>query len=280
MTTHRDATPIEAFFAQIFGKEDFKRKATAVAYIGFAGSFEPFELEIPVAICIESITKIVDGKQVFDCNIGRMINSGNDSDTNNTAGWTDFDQSEECNGVNANVMTDVITCDNLGGNQDFVEAGYLETGGGQIQSVFTALTNCWETKSDGKTKSWSVKLPVIKCPGNNIGTCSELVGGVTVEIVWITGGGEDPAYNDAPTVMDGWDWSSQESDVNGDGSIDGKDRWASFVDHFHLKNVDDSDAPYAKKSIYFKPSCNVAIPSGGTGGENLGVLAKFPVLVD
>jgi hypothetical protein len=51
-----------------------------------------------------------------------------------------------------------------------------------------------------------------------------------------------------------------------------------------LKNVGPADnAPYAtfaKKSIYFLPSCKAHEPRGNTGGENFGVLAEIPVLVD
>jgi hypothetical protein len=34
-----------------------------------------------------------------------------------------------------------------------------------------------------------------------------------------------------------------------------------------------------KKCIYFLPDCNPHIPTGISGGENFGVLAKIPVLV-
>jgi hypothetical protein len=60
----------------------------------------------------------------------------------------------------------------------------------------------------------------------------------------------------------------------------GQVRWASFVNHFNLKNVDEVPAPYAKKSIYFLPNCKPHMPTGTTGGENFGVLAKIPVLVE
>jgi hypothetical protein len=63
-------------------------------------------------------------------------------------------------------------------------------------------------------------------------------------------------------------------------SPDGQVRWDSFTAHFNLRNVDGSSAPYAKKSIYFMPDCTYHEPKGRTGGENYGVLAKYPVLVD
>jgi hypothetical protein len=117
-------------------------------------------------------------------------------------------------------------------------------------------------------------LPVVTCPGNNITTCQELVGAVAVKVVWITGEGEDPGYNDAPTKMGSW------SSSNADGSV----RWSEFVAHFGLENLDANSgtapAPYVKKSIYFLPDCSPHVPTGGSGGENFGVLAKIPVLVD
>ena len=271
VTTRREATPIASYFANLFGYTDFKQTATAVGYIGFAGSFAKYELDYPIAICYESVTSIdANGNVVFDCNNGRMINSGPDPTTSNSGGWTDFDQSGDCSGVNSDDLIDLMTtCDAFSGNQDIVAGGTLETGGGQIQSVYDAFSSCWELLT-GKVITWVIKLPVVMCPGNNVGNCSEFVGGIVVEIVWITGGGTDPLFKEVPTQMD--DWSSSDPD--------GVKRWADFVQHFGLKNVDGSDAQYAKKSIYFKPSCEATIPSGGTGGANLGVLARIPVLVD
>jgi len=60
---------------------------------------------------------------------------------------------------------------------------------------------------------------------------------------------------------------------------DGKARWTSFAKNFGLKNLDNTPAPYEKKSIYFLPDCNPHIPTGRSGGKNFGVLAKIPVLV-
>jgi hypothetical protein len=68
------------------------------------------------------------------------------------------------------------------------------------------------------------------------------------------------------------DWSS--ADPNG------QQRWASFVQHFNLQNVGGTPARFQKKAIYFKPDCAPHIPSGKTGGDNFGILAKIPVLVE
>jgi hypothetical protein len=113
-------------------------------------------------------------------------------------------------------------------------------------------------------------LVVISCPGNNVGTCEEVTGAVTVNVVWITGAGADPQYNNAPRQMGGWSC---------DEAIPGADCWTDFAQHFNLQNVDGTPAPYNTKSIYFLPDCTSHDPIGHTGGTNYGILAKVPVLV-
>jgi Flp pilus assembly protein TadG len=85
-----------------------------------------------------------------------------------------------------------------------------------------------------------------------------------------------------------------EGDMIGDpnsveeADIDGKVRWASFIYHWGLENIDEDEfgnvtrypAPWNGNAIYFLPSCDVVVPSGVTGGKNYGILAKVPVLVD
>jgi Flp pilus assembly protein TadG len=265
VTARRNNTPAASFFARIFGYNSFQRQASAVAYIGFAGSLVPADVDQPIAICKESIT---DADGDYDCSIGRMINSGSDDATNNTGGWTSFSQDNPCNGgTNAQEVGNLICA---GGNPEMIRLNQpMATSGGEIQSAFNKLINCWETESNGRTQSWNLTLPVVTCPSNNVGTCEQVVGAVNVDIVWITGSGADPGYNNAPTRMDGW------SNNNPDGSV----RWSDFVAHFQLHNQDGSDAPYAKKSIYFKPSCTPHDPEGISGGSNFGILARIPVLV-
>ncbi len=61
----------------------------------------------------------------------------------------------------------------------------------------------------------------------------------------------------------------------------GEARWASFVDHFDIKNWDNNVAPLAKKSLYFLPTCCGVPPTGLAGdGAAFGIMAKVPVLVD
>jgi len=275
--TRREAIPIVAFFARIFGIPSFQPTATAVAYLGFAGTLAPGEADQPIAICKQSIQ---DANGLYTCNTGRMLNSGSNDATHNTAGWTNF--SQPCDTANANEMRGLICS---GGNPGSVTYGQgMGASGGVQDNVFRALRDCWIASdttpaADGlPNESWELTLPVVDCPGNNVSNCATLLGAVTLKVVFMSPEGGTPDINDAPSEMDGWIFSG--SDFNLDGTIDGQDRWGEFVTTFNLQNVDGSPAPYDKKSMYFLPDCTPHEPTGGSGGENYGVLAKIPVLVE
>jgi Flp pilus assembly protein TadG len=265
VVARRQTTPAASIFAKIFGYEDFEMSSDAIGYIGFAGTLGPGEVDQPIGICMEAI--LSNGQ--YSCNIGRMIDSGQNNANSETGGWTSFDQDNPCaGGTNAQEVSSLIC--GQGNPDDIVLGRQMATTGGQIQSAFNNLIACWQSYLDQEgMQPWNVTLPVISCPGNNVGTCGEVRGAVNVNIIWITGAGNDPGYNNAPTQMGGWSHNSP------DGSI----RWASFVDAFHLENVDGGPAPYEKKSIYFLPDCTPHELKGRTGGENFGVLARIPVLV-
>jgi hypothetical protein len=191
-----------------------------------------------------------------------------------TGGWTNFNQSDACTGgTNASEVSGLICGD---GNPEMLKLGEdMGTNGGQIQSAFSDLVSCWRENSNNKTQPWNLTLPVVRCPGNNITTCQELVGAVNLNIIWINDT-NDPHYNNVPREMAGIEnivgnWSND--------NPDGRVRWNSFVDHFRLKNVDGTPAPYANESIYFLPDCNDHQGTGGTGNRNFGILACLPALV-
>jgi len=258
-------TPVASFFAGIFGHENFELSAEAVGYIGFAGTLLAHDVDQPIAICRDSL---LNDSGEYTCNIGRMINSGQDAETNETGGWTSFNQDDPCTGgTNAQEVKSLVCSD--GNLEPIILGAPMATTGGDIQVAFNDLIQCW-VNATGKTQPWELILPVIDCgDANNVGTCEEIVGAVVLNIVWITGGGEDPLYKDAPTQMA--DWSNSDPD----GTV----RWESFVSHFNMVNADGTPAPYAKKSIYFLPDCTPHDPIGISGGENFGILAKIPVLV-
>jgi len=274
VAARRETNPATSFFAGVFGFDSFVRSAEAVAYIGFAGQLEPGEADQPIAICEESILQTdASGDPYYSCNIGRMINSGSNVDSSETGGWTDFNQDAPClGGTNSKDVRDTV-CGS--GNPTAVKYGSaIATNGGEINSAFHDLFDCWQAYLDrseqetGSPQPWELTLPVVSCPGNNVSTCETVVGAVTVRIVWINET-TDPGYNNAPRRMGGWSSSDP----------DGQARWQDFASTFNLQNVDGTPAPYDQKSIYFLPSCEVQTPVGHTGGQNFGVLAKYPVLV-
>ena len=272
VVTRREATPAVSFFARIFGHENFQVSAEAIAYIGFPGTLTVSEMDQPLAICAEAL---LQGDGQYSCSVGRMINSGENVASSETGGWTSFNQDNPCQGgTNANEVGD-LTCS--GGNEGMVVIGSpIATNGGAIQSAFNQLIECWENQT-GKTEPWPLTLSVVNCPGNNVGTCQEPSGAVTVNIVWITGAGEDPSYSNAPTQM-GEIPDGQLLDWDESAEADGQIRWNSFVQHFSLQNVDGTPAPYQKKSIYYLPDCSYHELAGTSGGGNFGILAKRPVL--
>lgn len=64
--------------------------------------------------------------------------------------------------------------------------------------------------------------------------------------------------------------------------------WAGpngFASSFNLETADDTPVAdlshsQVQKTIFMKPDCSAHIPTGLTGGENFGILAEIPVLVD
>lgn len=267
----RSDTP--SFFARILGYDQFLVDNDAVAYIGFAGTLHPGELDQPIAICKESIT---DESGTFSCNMGRMLNSGGNSATHNTAGWTNF--SQPCQTASASDMSALVCAD---GNPEAVRFGEgIGSTGGVQNSTLMHLIDCWEDAT-GRITNWNMTLPVIECPGNNVGNCSNLVGAVNVNIIWIIEQ-KDPQYKDVPREMkvnDEAKWTCTDPD--------GFTCWKSFVDHYNLANVDgppvtedDYQTMYQNKNIIFLPDCTEHEPTGTSGGQNFGIMARIPVLVE
>jgi hypothetical protein len=306
VTAWRRDTQVAAWFSRILNYFGFTQSATAVAYIGFAGSLGPGELDQPIAICQQSI--LVNG--MYQCNIGRMLNSGSNTATSNTGGWTNFTQ--PCETASASSMRQMICRD---GNPNGIEFGVgIGAVGGVQDNIFRDLESCWAQDS-GRNRTWELTLPVVDCPGNNVSNCATLVGAVTLKVVWIEERGND--YRNAPRSMSdsdtGVNWPSVDMNATvqqlaeyfvGSGPGDtfpsslpgvlgdyiagtdensGRIRWASFVKTFNLRNVGEGNsAPYAtftRKSIYFLPDCTPHEPMGTSQGENFGVLARIPVLV-
>lgn len=137
-----------------------------------------------------------------------------------------------------------------------------------------------DTDGDGKPDTlWPLKLPVVRCDESN--TCAPLVGAVQVNVVWMIHQ-NDPQMNDVPLKMADWTCSITPT-TQGDRLT----CWKEFIDHFNIQNVNgpplsdaDYEDMYQKKNLFFLPSCEMHEPTGNTGGENFGILAEIPKLVE
>ena len=228
VVTRRSAKPVSSFFARIFGREGFEVWTEAVAYIGFSAGIGKGEVELPIVICQQSIQE--GPGQYSGCNMGRMLNSGSNDPTHNTAGWTNFDTSEhnDCKDIDtasARDMQDLICGPNENPAIDFTKTEWMGTTGGVQQVTFTDMRNCWigasvDTDDDDVLDTsitdttltspmfaagmpvmpWGMKLPVVDCDGNNVANCSRLVGVVHITLLWMTYAGT-PNYVDAPKQM-------------------------------------------------------------------------------
>lgn len=271
VVTERNNTPVETFFARVLGINNVEVTARSVAYIGFAGTLQPQDVDQPIALCKEALLN-PDGN--YSCDVGRFIPEGDQ-----TGGWTNFEHDTK-GATNANELRDLVCGD---GNENEMYYGEdIATNNGQVQSAFTALYNCWVDVTDKKV-TWTLTLPVIDC-SDGVAPSNPLVGAVTVHIVWMVNNNQPLSQIDqyAPYEMS---LAPDAEDIEWKGDWDsdntsGTARWDSFVDHFSLKNQNDEPANWRRQSIYFLPSCDYHEPKGQTGGQNFGILAQIPVLVD
>ncbi len=175
------------------------------------------------------------------------------------------------------------------GNPDEMHFGEdISTNNGQVQAAFKALYDCW-VQETGKERLWSLTLPVVDCQ-DGIAPSNSLVGAVNLNIAWIVDNA-NKIDDDAPRQME---VPPQDSDGTSPGiwsnsDPDGVMRWDDFVAAMNIRDSGGSlakwssspqDSGWRQKSIYFLPSCSYHEPKGQTGGENFGILADIPVLVD
>lgn len=265
------AKPERPFFARIFGADGPVITATAVGYIGFAGTLPPEMADQPVAICKQAI---LDASGNYTCGVGRMINSGSNTG-HQTGGWTNFTQSP-CDTASANSVRPLV-CTTAGNPRAVFLGQGMGTTGGMLETAYDSMERCWRQNSsldangDGiPDRPWRLTLPVIDCPGNNTGNCATVVGAVTIDVIWMTKTDKNQMI-EVPRVMGGWTCPV---------GATGLQCWDSFVTAFALKDVlNATSATYEDKTLYFLPDCTPHETLGTTGGQNFGMLARIPVLV-
>lgn len=274
VVTERSTTPVEAFFGTVFGFTGYEVSARAVAYLGFAGNLRPGDITQPIAMCREAITTPSGD---YSCDVGRFIPEGDQ-----TGGWTNLEQGND-GASNANDLRDLV--DNGTGNPEELEFGEdISTNSGQVQAAFQAFYDKWEATTS-KQEPWNMTLPVVDCT-DGIAPGSPLVGAVNLDVVWVVDQ-SNKIDDDAPFQMalPPVDSGGVSPGTWSNADPNGVTRWDDFVDAMNLRGENDALATYAndgwrQKSIYFLPSCSYQELTGGTGGENYGILGQIPVLVD
>lgn len=273
------ATIPQHFFARIFGAAPAQVRTTAVAYIGFAGELIPLSVDQPIAMCKDKITV----GDTYSCGVGRMLNNNAQ-----TARWTDFTQPEwgQCSAQDSAVSNLICRTGNL---ETLTFGDPLGTTNGTQGNTVDAIEECWrssapDTDGDGNPDgAWPLTLPVVNGPCGG-GECHnfDLVGAVTVNVLWIVVQ-NDPQFARVPRRMlnpntgELWQCSTMAT-----GSTAGQTCWLEFGQAFSLLNASNQPLTvddYALKTLYYLPDCNYHEPTGKTGGENFGILAKIPVLV-
>jgi hypothetical protein len=305
----RQNIPIASFFARIFGHDSFEGVAEAVAYIGFAGTLDKLTANAPIAICLQAIEKCTvnlagEKECKYECSEGRFINDAASQSDEETGLWTNLEQNivdgeDMCsNGTNASEVKPLVECpaimSDVGVNsQPLMYGKNLIVNNGQIQSAFNSFYNCW--KNNFEDGYMHLTLPVVDC-SDDPNTCALLVGAVEIAIVHAT---QHPNHQDLPVPKTkAYDWVDADEIARSLGPWEGppsdcsskldpdKCAWQDFVDTYQLKGTKinlergDYSAEYHAKSVYFLPHCEPHIPNGVTGGENYGILARIPVLVE
>ena len=293
VVARRQENPAPSFFARIFGYDDFQLAADAVAYIGFAGTLQPEDVDQPIGICKQAI---IDKNGNYTCNTGRMIDSGGGT-THNTGAWTNFIQ--PCETASVPSVRPLVCAEGNPATLDFGDG--MGTVGGMQATVYNDLRDCWlygPLPKDSRgypRESWTLTLPVIDCPGNNPGPCSDLVGAVTLNIIWIKQSSTDPEWRDIPLQMKSpgkeewkcskWFDAGEPKDIDALDSSQRHECWQEFSTAFSLCTADgtsvgDLTPSDLQKTIFFLPDCTPHEPQGDSGGENFGILAKIPKLVE
>ncbi len=197
VVARRETLPITSFFGGIFGFPSVKAARKATAYLGASSAWFLSDFDMPIAICAQSLVPpdeswdepgssyrdCIEGNSdnpegcALDCNIGRMLNSGSNTDTHNTAGWTNFSggtwpgsppEPDSCSTASASDMTNLVEdlCDGVCSGLDCADdaaagdANYRDcckqfkagdeigaTGGVQ-QVTLTSFRDCWISASN------------------------------------------------------------------------------------------------------------------------------------
>lgn len=213
--TRMDSTangPLTALMAQVVGRTSFDVRASATAWLGFAGNSLPGNIDLPIAVdccklagahCTHDYCRTIGAHPPNPCLLDdpQTPDTGNVScleffDTGNqNACWTEFDGGNSS--VNTSNMLDIIQ----NGNPAEIDiSGDIFVDNGTKPPVVSEIWNRFQGEGyfngnpagvdryppyDGTEDSWVVGLPVIECQtGSNCagGSPAQVVGFVCFEI--------------------------------------------------------------------------------------------------
>jgi len=209
--------PVPAFFARVLGRSGFDVSANATAYIGYAGSSGPGEINLPIAIdccklrganCESDYCTTVTTNPPNPCDLENLQNDGVTTVSclqfaatgEQNACWTAFDGVNTS--VNSNDMRDIVhdgsTVEIGGGEPIYVDNGSKASvikeladrfyGNGKYSNQGSGIDR-YEPK-DGVADSWVAGLPVVECQDDANcagGTPAMVVGFVCIEIREVRG---------------------------------------------------------------------------------------------
>jgi hypothetical protein len=228
VVTARETNPIQSFFARVLGISSLSARATSVAYLGFAATINPAEIDAPIAVCEHLLMQ--DGE--YNCKIGRW-NTSSPGDEG-AAKWTDFNQSS-CNAASKTEVGNLIDAMSCGADAGinpetlYVSVPVSVTGEGVVQSNLSTLFEEWKnclpsrTCSNGSTSEfptqpWSLRLPVVDCDDADNSSCNPLFGAVEVQVIWFNNQNSDSGFPACMEGVDGFDdWAAD--------SPDSRNRW-------------------------------------------------------
>jgi hypothetical protein len=208
------------------------------------------------------------------------MSSSGSSAVYQTGGWTNL---KKCGDNPSATELKGMVCD-AGSGSDLAVDKNIDMNNGNVTSALKEWRKCWDQETP-----ILATMPVVDC-SNGIEACNKVVGTVKAWIVWVTDS-SDKFNNAAPKSMKGipslniTDWPT-----TGKITKTSEATWRDFTDHFQLYSPDGDllsslkskkdNFGLAKQTIYFVPSCEPHPPTGATGGQNYGVMAELPRLVD
>lgn len=204
---------VPAVFSRVLGRQEFTVATTATAYLGFAGSFGPGQVELPIAIpcCVLNGDQCTDdfcgnGAPVPNpCPLNQPQPRGDNSvsciqfhNTDDQTGcWTEFDG--EHSAVNTSDLVDIVRND-LGTDISVNDDIFLDNGDkvpviDMISDRFYGDDEFYgspegvDTDGDTLIDSWITAFPVVACQNEDHcakGLPADVVGFVCFEIREIT----------------------------------------------------------------------------------------------